>query len=72
MRRTMWIIPIILLLITGTRTAPRPLPSITKSGGELYSLPELKTITSLIFPLTITGDNWASSPRDKVTRGSLI
>ena len=42
-------------------------------GAELYSVPELRTITSVIFPSTDTiGNNWASLPDFKLKVGCLL
>ena len=39
------------LLNTGVRTAPKPSPEMSMSGGELYLLPAFRTITLSITPL---------------------
>ena len=57
---------------TGTTTAPVPSPSITRSGGELYFLPEFVTNTSWSFPLLIMGCICASVPETRVTDGGLF
>ena len=59
------------LLNTGVRTAPKPSPEMSMSGGELYLLPAFRTITLSITPLLITASACAFSPERSLMFGFL-
>ena len=56
---------------TGTKTAPTPSPSTSKSGVDKYLLPDFWIITSTILPPTTIGTNWQSDPDWSSTVGCL-
>ena len=55
----------------GVMTAPIPSPDTTRSGGEIYFLPEFNTNTSWRRPLLIIGCNCAFSPVVGIAWGGL-
>ena len=50
---------------------PDPIPTTSKSGGDVYSLPVLVTCTLIIFPSSIIGFNSAPLPFFTVIVGFL-
>ena len=56
---------------TGTNTAPTPSPSTSKSGVEIYLLPDFELLHQLFFLLRQLETNWQSDPDWSSTVGCL-